>query len=85
MLKNFNSTFWYFSAPINIIQKSCFTIDSTFDTTIPSVPRRSREIYDTYVDTATRGPLPPSHHDLLLYQSYANQTYTNFLCAKPNS
>ncbi|CAL4066485.1 unnamed protein product, partial [Meganyctiphanes norvegica] len=49
-----------------------FTQDSSVETEPPSVPRRSRDIYNNFVAMATKGPQPPPHRDVLLYQKFAS-------------
>lgn len=59
-------------APLVLIQRSSFCRDSSVETYPPTVPRRSRDLYHNYVSTATSGPQPPDHRDLLMYRKFAS-------------
>ncbi|XP_068202078.1 polyphosphoinositide phosphatase isoform X1 [Palaemon carinicauda] len=60
------------SAPLVFIQRSSFCLDSTVETDPPTVPRRSRELYSSYIAKAAKGPQPPANRDLLMYRKFAS-------------
>ncbi|XP_063610918.1 polyphosphoinositide phosphatase-like [Penaeus indicus] len=59
-------------APLVLIQRSSFCLDSSIETDPPTVPRRSKEIYSNFVAMAYRGPQPPANRDLLMYRKFAS-------------
>lgn len=62
----------FFTAPLVLIQRSSFCLDSSIETDPPTVPRRSKEIYGNFVAMARRGPQPPANRDLLMYRKFAS-------------
>lgn len=60
------------AAPLVLIQRSSFSFDSSFETDPPAVARRSRDIYNSYVALAVKGPQPPLNRDLLLYRKFSS-------------
>ncbi|KAK4293153.1 hypothetical protein Pmani_034130 [Petrolisthes manimaculis] len=60
------------TAPLVLIQRSSFSVDSSVETAPPAVPRLSRDIYHHHVATAITGPHPPHNRDLLMYRKFTS-------------
>lgn len=60
------------AAPLVLIQRSSFCLDSSVETDPPTVDRRSRDIYNRYVAMAAKGPQPPANRDLLMYRKFTS-------------
>lgn len=60
------------TAPLVLIQRSSFCLDSSVETDPPTVTRRCRNIYEEHVMTAVRGPQPPDNRDLLMYREFVS-------------
>ncbi|XP_050728957.1 polyphosphoinositide phosphatase-like isoform X2 [Eriocheir sinensis] len=58
------------TAPLVLIQRSGFCLDSSVETAPPTVTRRCRNIYEDHVAMATKGPQPPNNRDLLMYREF---------------
>ncbi|KAG7160580.1 Polyphosphoinositide phosphatase-like [Homarus americanus] len=60
------------AAPLVLIQRSSFCLDSSVETDPPTVGRRSRDLYNGYVSMASKGSQPPANRDLLMYRKFAS-------------
>jgi hypothetical protein len=60
------------SKTVKLIQKSAFSLDTSFTVMPPKVNKASQEIYDQYVERGKLGASEPSSVDLMKYQNYAS-------------
>jgi hypothetical protein len=59
---------------VKLIQRSAFSLDSSFQVMPPKVSKASQEIYCQYLERGRLGASKPSHTDLLKYQKYASDS-----------
>jgi hypothetical protein len=57
---------------VKLIQRSAFSLDTSFQVTPPKVNRVSQEIYRQYLERGRLGASKPSQTDLLKYQKYVS-------------
>jgi hypothetical protein len=57
---------------VKLIQRSAFSLDTSFQVMPPKVNRVSQEIYCQYLERGRLGASEPSQTDLLKYQKYAS-------------
>jgi hypothetical protein len=60
------------SKTVKLIQKSAFSLDTSFTVMPPKVNKASQEIYHQYVERGRLGASEPSSVDLMKYQNYAS-------------
>lgn len=59
---------------VKLIQRSAFSLDTSFQMMPPKVNRASQEIYNQYVERGRLGASEPSPTDLLKYQRYVSNS-----------
>jgi hypothetical protein len=57
---------------VKLIQRSAFSLDTSFQVMPPKVNRASQEIYRQYVERGRLGASEPSPTDLMKYQKYVS-------------
>lgn len=62
------------SKTVKLIQKSAFSLDTSYTVMPPKVNKASQEIYHQYVERGRLGASEPSSVDLMKYQNYASNT-----------
>ena len=62
------------SKTVKFIQRSAFSLDTSFTVMPPKVNKTSQEIYHQYVERGRLGASEPSSSDLIKYQNYASNS-----------
>jgi hypothetical protein len=62
------------SKTVKLIQKSAFSLDTSFQVMPPKVNKSSQEIYQQYVERGRLGASEPSSEELMKYRKYVSNS-----------